>query len=315
MTRGGDITVCVSNVRDLANNLIGSPVCGTHTAGSVGTPPTSSCEITTTLAFAPLTDIAWTASDGTGWGVGAVELWYKSGSDGTWTYSGKSGTGPSGIFDSWTPPNGDGIYYIRTLATDLDGNVETDLPAGGDDSVVYYTTPPQIISAVSSRTHGGTNSFEVDVLDISARECRAGGPTSLVVTFTTPIQQVGGSNADVQLSSGEVVGLSVGGVDNTQLTIQLSGVTNGQLLLVGFAGISRAGCPPCVVPGALCFGVLLGDVAGDGLVNVLDLVSIRNNLQMPVDAGRFRADVNMDGTINIFDLTVVRNNLNQAIGN
>lgn len=39
MLNGGDITITVTNVRDLANNLIGSPNAGTDTGGAVGTPP------------------------------------------------------------------------------------------------------------------------------------------------------------------------------------------------------------------------------------------------------------------------------------
>jgi mannan endo-1,4-beta-mannosidase len=53
------------------------------------------------------------------------------------------------------------------------------------------------------------------------------------------------------------------------------------------------------------------DVNVDGVVNILDLIKVRNNLtKEPGSTGYIRADVNRDGNINIFDLIAVRNDLN-----
>ena len=48
------------------------------------------------------------------------------------------------------------------------------------------------------------------------------------------------------------------------------------------------------------------DVNGDGVVNILDLVFVANNLGMQVVEGtNSSADVNKDGVINILDLVAV----------
>jgi len=51
-----------------------------------------------------------------------------------------------------------------------------------------------------------------------------------------------------------------------------------------------------------------GDVNGDGVANILDLIWVRNLLGQDVFSGdNWKADVNMDGKINILDLIHVRN--------
>jgi len=52
------------------------------------------------------------------------------------------------------------------------------------------------------------------------------------------------------------------------------------------------------------------DVNADGIVNILDLISVRNELtRTPGSDGYIRADVNRDGKINILDLISVRNSM------
>ncbi|NLX20688.1 MAG: hypothetical protein GXY55_03315, partial [Phycisphaerae bacterium] len=64
----------------------------------------------------------------------------------------------------------------------------------------------------------------------------------------------------------------------------------------------------------LCFRVLPGDADGDGVVNIFDLVQVRNALNQAATDTTFPKDVTADGLVNIFDLVAVRNNLNQSVG-
>ena len=58
---------------------------------------------------------------------------------------------------------------------------------------------------------------------------------------------------------------------------------------------------------------LPADVNGDCVVNILDLLAVRNRLgQDPTSGDNWRADVNGDGAINILDLIFVRNELGTA---
>ncbi|HUU69749.1 MAG TPA: dockerin type I domain-containing protein, partial [Planctomycetota bacterium] len=56
---------------------------------------------------------------------------------------------------------------------------------------------------------------------------------------------------------------------------------------------------------------LPGDVNGDCVVNILDLIAIRNRQgQDPAIGENGKYDINGDGRINILDLILVRNRLN-----
>ncbi len=170
--------------------------------------------------------------------------------------------------------------------------------------------PPVVIAAASRKTHGLAGTFDTDPC-IGDTEPRTGGPTRVVVTFDQPIAQVTGTLADVAVSSGVVNTLTVLG---PTLTIDMSGATNAQPLIITFPGIQST--LPCgqISQGGVCIRVLAGDANNDGKVNIFDLVLVRNNLNQPVVAANFRSDVNADGSINIFDLVFVRNNLNMVVG-
>jgi len=56
--------------------------------------------------------------------------------------------------------------------------------------------------------------------------------------------------------------------------------------------------------------LIAGDVNADCVVNVLDLIQVRNKLGLPPASGdNWKADVNLDGRINVLDLISVRNKL------
>jgi len=56
----------------------------------------------------------------------------------------------------------------------------------------------------------------------------------------------------------------------------------------------------------------VGDVTGDGRVNILDLILVRNLMgQDPTTGDNWRADLNQDGRINVLDLIFLRNVMNR----
>jgi hypothetical protein len=65
-----------------------------------------------------------------------------------------------------------------------------DQPNGGYTYAVEAQgcVSPSIMAAVSRMTHGTAGQFENDLWSAEAIEHRAGGPTTLVVTFDYPIQ-------------------------------------------------------------------------------------------------------------------------------
>ena len=72
----------------------------------------------------------------------------------------------------------------------------------------------------------------------------------------------------------------------------------------GVDGVMRATPVPFIV------GWICEDANGDGRVNILDLILVRNLLnQDPFSGDNWKADVNRDGRINILDLIYIRNNM------
>ena len=249
--------------------------------------------------------VNWTAVGG--FGAGKVQYYaYAWNQNPTYTFTGSE---PLWSADTLaTPVEAPGTWYLHVV-----GMNAADQPNGGYSYAVEAQgcVSPSIMAAVSRMTHGTAGQFENDLWSAEAIEHRAGGPTTLVVTFDYPIQGNEGLDvSDVTLSSGSVTDLAI---DDDELTITMNGAANGQNLIVAFPGIvSNVGL---AVTDTLCVGTLAGDVTGDRAVNIFDLVQVRNQLNQPVTAGSFRVDVNADGAVNIFDLVAVRNNLNQSVPN
>lgn len=213
-------------------------------------------------------------------------------------------------------PTADASFDMYELVFAVAGiNDETDQLFYGEERFLLQVlaeglAPPRITSAVSRLSHGAAGDFDIDLLPESGRlafDGRFSGPKSVIVTFSEPVQSAVSSASDVILSSSSdspaaVTGVSVSGA---QLLITLDNVPDVSRLTLSFPGItSLQGIP---IAETICLGVLAGDVNGDGLTNVIDLVTVRNALNARTEANTFRADVNTDGAINVIDLILVRN--------
>ena len=208
-------------------------------------------------------------------------------------------------------------YTTPTLSLDDDGNLYRCVVTGdcGPEvsaaallQVSTASTPPLVNAVASRKTHLAAGEFDIDPWAAGGTECRAGGPTALVVTFDQDVEGLAGLDpTDVTLSSGTVSDLQIGGA---ALTIELAGASNLQPLMVAFPGIQNAAGQ--LAMDTLCIEVVAGDANGDLTVNIFDLVQVRNQLNQAVTAASFRADINADGAVNIFDLVAVRNSLNTA---
>ena len=91
-----------------------------------------------------------------------------------------------------------------------------------------------------------------------------------------------------------------------------AGTVGGTVLTLAFPGIENGDGQTC--EDALCLRVLAGDVDGNGIVAVTNMVAVRNQLNQPVTAANCRIDVDADGLIAVTDMVTVRNNLNAAVG-
>lgn len=173
---------------------------------------------------------------------------------------------------------------------------------------------------VSRKNHGSAGDVDVDLLtpafgQVLAIEPRNDGPTSLIVHFTRPIRVT-----DTRVDSSVVVTgpgaararITDVSAQGDRLSIACEGLAAGEVRL-SFPGIADADNPGCGVQDSISFGVLAGDVNGDGVVNLSDMLAVRSHLATPVDAERYRSDLVCDGVVDLKDLLDVRDHLNNRL--
>ncbi len=185
-------------------------------------------------------------------------------------------------------------------------------PVGGDRSdigAVELLPGVKPIFAVSRKTHGSAGDFDIS-LPLTGNpgvECRSGGVNDdyqIILTFATPISF---SSAAVTSGIGSVSGTSISGpiqispdgTTGTQVTIDLTGVTDVQKITVALFDVNNGSNSGDV---GIRMGVLVGDTSGNGSVNSSDASQVKSQSGEGVAAGNFREDVNANGLINAADV-------------
>ncbi len=176
-----------------------------------------------------------------------------------------------------------------------------------------------LTEAVSRKTHSTPVPSTWDIklpLDPPAGagvECRRGGVTEVVMTFSEPIMADDGSldpGDEVTASVGNITGLTIVG---NRLIVDMANVPDASCLQLtvedGPDGITTLGSDPLSGDNDVHAVSLLGDVTGDYVVNIVDLNTVKSHLFKPVGNANFRCDVSTDGVINIVDLNVTKGNL------
>ncbi len=182
---------------------------------------------------------------------------------------------------------------------------------GSEISFEITAAAPVLVSAESVMNHGAAGDLGIDMPLIGGGvEPRVGGPAQLVLAFDQNVFGSGGPVLDdVWLSHGFVDAVTF---DGNVVIVDVSGVPNATVLEVEFPGIVNGSGQAS--EDALCIRVLTGDVNGDGVVSVTDMVAVRNMLNQPVTAANCHMDVDADGTVAVTDMETVRNALIMTVG-
>lgn len=188
--------------------------------------------------------------------------------------------------------------------------------------LIVLAIQPQILTATSWRLHGSEGNYGVNLkaplggLDVAV-ECRKDGPTALVFGFDVPIAGSGPGGtavpADVQIddTAGSIITVSSVFLSGKSLRVNLTGVANASRAKIIFPGITDLSGNACA--DSVCMGVLYGDVTSDGIVDLSDMLSIRDRLNQTSTSANFRNDVFTDGILNLSDMLGVRDNLNKTV--
>ena len=192
-------------------------------------------------------------------------------------------------------------------------------------AIIECDAAPTLNTVVSRKIHGtGANAphFDIKLLDNAApltsgiyeTECRSGGAAkayTLIFTFADQLQSV----ASVSIEAGTgVVSSSAPGPLPTQYTVNLTGVSDRQELIVALHGVTDTQSNVGEFY-PVSMRVLVGDalVSAAGSVNSTDLARIKNSVGSAVDASNFRADVNANGSISAVDISSVKNSTGRAL--
>jgi hypothetical protein len=168
--------------------------------------------------------------------------------------------------------------------------------------------PPLPTKVVSRKQHGSAGTFDVDLplTGDPGVECRSGGANNdYRVVFTFPTAVTFG-DATITLGSGGTgrVSGSTTSPDGTEITVNLTEVSNVQTLILNLSGLNDGTTTGDVrVP----MSILIGDVNETRRTDSGDVTLVRNHTVSIPDATTFRFDVNASGRIDAGDVTVTRN--------
>lgn len=164
------------------------------------------------------------------------------------------------------------------------------------------------MGAVSRKAHGAAGTFDVD-LPFSGTpgvECRGGGTNNdhmIVVTFLNALTGV--SNVSVTQGTATVNASSGIGPGANQYTVNLTGVTNAQRLVVTLSGVQDvAGNVSASV--SVPMDVLLGDVNAASGVTGSDVNSCKAQVGIDLSINNFRNDVNVTGFVSGSDVNAIK---------
>ena len=222
---------------------------------------------------------------------------------------------------SWS----DTMFSSQTI-----GATDTLLPKGGYRVTVFTNGIPSIqklieisgnivplvpvTSIVSRKAHGDVAVFDVPLSTSGAPgiECRSGGTDgnyTIVFSFANTLTSVNGATV---ISGAGTVSSSWMSADMHQYIVNLTGVTNAQLITVSLSSVSDAvGNFSSTVSATM--GVLVGDTNADGFVNSADISQTKSQSGQPVSATNFREDVNSDGFVNSADISLVKSKSGTAL--
>jgi len=181
-----------------------------------------------------------------------------------------------------------------------------------DVAQTYVFDPAQVTftKVVSRKVHGTAGTFDIELAQNgpSADECRSGGANGnyqLIVTFVNPISAVAGGT--VTSGTGIVDSVSASG---SNITINLSGVTTSQRLVVTLTGVNDGTTVGTV---SITMPVLVGDTNSNGATNAADIAQTKSQSGQPVTAANFREDVSADGNLNASDIALVKSKSGTAL--
>jgi hypothetical protein len=207
--------------------------------------------------------------------------------------------------------NQPGEYVVRLVVHDSRGKVSSNTA----QFIVEVETP--VTGVVSHKLHGAAGAFDIDlplggpVIGEETRAPGTNGSYQLIYSFNRDIATNGAGTA-TKMQGTANVDSAVKGPGSNQVTVNLSGVTTPQQLIISLSGVQdTVGTTMNNLPARM--DVLVGDVNLSRRTDNGDAIPIRNASGSIPTASTFRLDVNASGRIDNGDTIVVRNNSGNSL--
>src|SRR5437879_4737719 len=178
--------------------------------------------------------------------------------------------------------------YIKGFAQDSAGELyvmaDSNVGPSGIGGRILKIATIQPAAAVSQKIHGGTPQ-SIDLLAGNpAIECRSGGSANnhtIILSFATSVTFTGATVTPGSGGTGSLNGAPIRSPDGTQITVNLTNVSNAQKLTVTLLGVNDS---TITYDCSIQMGVLLGDVNQTGGVDGNDVSAVQAHTRQPVDA-------------------------------
>jgi hypothetical protein len=202
--------------------------------------------------------------------------------------------------------------------TFVKGNTDNSFPTATYTVVgntICSSSSIEPVSAVSRKTHGSAGDFDIDLPltgqpGIEDRSGGASGNHKVIVTFAVPVTV---TNVTVTPGAGGTASIAPTNgfsVNNSQVTVNLTNVSNAQTLTINLIGVTGGGNSGNV---SIPMSVLAGDTTADGFVNSADIGQTKAQSGNAVTNANFREDVNVDGFLNSADISLVKSKSGTAL--
>ncbi len=173
----------------------------------------------------------------------------------------------------------------------------------------WMVAAPTISGAASRKTHAGAGTFNLSLALTPASpttEPRQGPAATVVFTFDKLVNA-----ATVTVTSG-VATAAAPTFSGSEVIVGLTAVADSQYVTIALTNVSStdggAGGSASVR-----IGFLAGDVDGNRIVTLADVLSVNATLGQPTTLANFLRDVNLSGTVTMADRLMVNANLTQFL--
>jgi hypothetical protein len=172
-------------------------------------------------------------------------------------------------------------------------------------------TPVVLQGAASRKVHGAVGTFNHALALTPAnpttepRSGGAGGNHTIAFAFNQAV--TGGTAAVTEGTATAGAPVFIG----NEMIVPLTGVANAQYVTVTVSNVASAGSSDG--GGSVRIGFLLGDVNGNRVVTLSDMLPVNAALSQGLSGANFLRDVNASGTFSLADLLLINANLTKAL--